>query len=306
MNNSKLVSVAIITYNSSNYIIECLDSIKNQTYHNVELIISDDCSKDNTIELCEEWLKQNEDRFVRTALVKTSINTGTAGNCNRAVSHCRGEWIKLLAGDDVLIQDCIEKNINYITKRPEASIVFSDVQKFRVENGEKINEILYFTKEHDRFFSSSPEEQLKILLNNNILPAASSFIKLDVLKNYKFNENYFCLEDIPMWISLLQNNIKIYGFNEVTAMYRIGDSLMWGNDSYFNKKYFESYIKFFWGEKIKLYRKYNLIDAYDASRKYIMKMELADVLLNNRRTVFHNIIFWGIKIFVKLCPQYKL
>lgn len=301
-----LVSVPVITYNSSEYIIEGLESIKAQTYKNIELIISDDCSTDNTVELCREWLAKNKDRFVRTSLVTSEKNTGTAGNCNRAISYCHGEWIKMLAGDDLLLPDCIEKNIEYITKMPDAEVVFSNVQVFKVKNEEKVIEKLYFTKEHELFFSLSNENQLKMLLRNNILPAASSFIRTTLLKKYRYDETYFCLEDAPMWITLLQNGIKFFAFNDITAMYRIGDSVMRGNDVYFKRLYFESYIQLFWNKKICLCKKYHLEEAYNITRKYILQMELADLLLRNKKSYINNLLYLGIKIFIRMAPKFKL
>lgn len=64
-----LVSVSVITYNSAKTVIETLDSIKAQTYQNIELIVSDDCSTDNTVEICRDWLTKNEKRFVRMELI---------------------------------------------------------------------------------------------------------------------------------------------------------------------------------------------------------------------------------------------
>ena len=72
--HSPLVTVVVITYNSSKYVIETLDSIYNQTYTNLELIISDDCSKDDTIKICEDWLKKNGNRFYHTEIITTEIN----------------------------------------------------------------------------------------------------------------------------------------------------------------------------------------------------------------------------------------
>lgn len=57
MIKNPLVSVIVITYNSSKYVLETLNSVAAQTYDNIELIISDDCSKDNTVEICRNWLK---------------------------------------------------------------------------------------------------------------------------------------------------------------------------------------------------------------------------------------------------------
>ena len=55
-----LVSISVITYNSSKYILDTLDSVKAQTYPNLELVISDDCSTDNTIDLCKDWVKRTK------------------------------------------------------------------------------------------------------------------------------------------------------------------------------------------------------------------------------------------------------
>lgn len=64
-----LVSVSIITYNSSSTILETLDSIYSQSYQNIELIVSDDCSTDNTVEICKKWIDEHKDRFVRVELL---------------------------------------------------------------------------------------------------------------------------------------------------------------------------------------------------------------------------------------------
>ncbi len=53
-----LVSIIVCTYNSSKYVLETLESAKEQTYQNVELIVSDDCSTDNTVELCRKWIAE--------------------------------------------------------------------------------------------------------------------------------------------------------------------------------------------------------------------------------------------------------
>jgi len=300
------VSVFIVTYNSSDYIVEALESIKLQTYKDIELVVSDDCSKDNTVELVKNWLNNNSQRFVRTEIVETGKNTGTAANYNRAVKACRGEWLKMLDGDDLLKPDCIEKNVDFVKKNPDAEVVFSNVQNFKVQNGEKVNTGCYFTKDHDLFFSLDSLGQLKVLMKNNILPSASCFIKASLLREFPYDETYFCLEDAPMWFTLLQNGIRFHSFNDITAMYRIGESAMRGEDVYFKRIYFDSYRQYFWDVKLKLCKKYDLQDAYNITRKYMLQMDLADMLLKNRRTFFHDILYFGIKIFIRLSPKFRL
>lgn len=303
--NNPLVSVFIVTYNAEDYICETLDSVKAQTYEKIELIVSDDKSSDNTVSLVKDWLKNNSQRFVRAEVVESPVNTGTAANYNRAVNACRGEWLKMLDGDDLLLPRCIEYNLAYVKNQKNAEIVFSNVQNFKIVNGEKINVGYYFTKEHISFFTLNSLEQLKMLLKNNILPSASCFLKASIFDKFHYDESYYCLEDAPMWYKLLQNEIRFYGFNEITAMYRIGESTMRGEGVYFKRPYFDSYIKYFWNVKIELLRKYNLTEAYNITRKYILRMEMADLLLNNKRNFFNDIIYLGIKIFVRLSPKFK-
>ena len=96
-----LVSVVVMSYNSAATIAETLDSIKAQTYQNLELIVTDDCSPDGkTLEIIQNWLDANGSRFVYADLVTTDKNTGVSGNINRGVAKSHGEWIKSIAGDD--------------------------------------------------------------------------------------------------------------------------------------------------------------------------------------------------------------
>ena len=80
-----LVSLGITTYNSANTIVETLQSAYQQTYDNIELVISDDYSTDDTVSICKKWLKENGHRFVNTRIVTAPVNTGTSSNCNRLI-----------------------------------------------------------------------------------------------------------------------------------------------------------------------------------------------------------------------------
>ena len=68
-----LVSINVSTYNSSRYIIETLDSIKNQSYREKELIITDDSSNDGTVKICKSWLEQNQTHFKNQKLLKVAL-----------------------------------------------------------------------------------------------------------------------------------------------------------------------------------------------------------------------------------------
>ena len=131
-NLNPLVSIIVITYNSSEYVLETLESAKTQTYQNIELIVSDDSSTDNTVEICENWIKKNKDRFLRTEIISVEKNTGIASNCNRGVNASRGIWIKLIAGDDLLKTNCIDSNFSHIYKNEgeEINILHSSMEYY--------------------------------------------------------------------------------------------------------------------------------------------------------------------------------
>jgi glycosyltransferase involved in cell wall biosynthesis len=189
-NTVPLVSITVITYNSSKFVLETLQSAKQQTYRNIELIISDDCSTDETVEICRQWVEENKDRFVRTKIITSDYNTGIPANSNRAVRASKGEWIKGIAGDDILLPDCISQNVEYVTSvNSEALIVFSLLRLFHTENGKytiadagcSLNELMHF--------SGLPSgKQFECLLKSNILSAPTAFISKQLLSRYPYNE----------------------------------------------------------------------------------------------------------------------
>jgi glycosyltransferase involved in cell wall biosynthesis len=213
--NCPLVSVIVVTYNSSKYIIETLDSIKNQTYSNLEIIITDDCSNDMTISRINNWLDRNKKIKKFTKVITSAKNTGTVKNYNRGFESASGEWIKTLAGDDTLEIDCIEKFIDF-TNYNHCKIVFSKVNLIKGEK--KIKNI-----SNTSFFDFDQKKQLKKILSNDChIFAPGLFIKKELISRFGgFNTKYKIIEDLPLWIKLSLNNIRFFLINEHLVNYRI-------------------------------------------------------------------------------------
>ena len=133
-----LVSIAVVTYNSGKTVLDTLESIAAQTYQNIELIISDDCSKDDTVAICRAWLDSHGSRFARTELLQAEVNRGVCVNANKGRFAATGEWQMGLAGDDILLPNCLSDNMDYVEKHPDSSIIFSYMkiynEEFREEN----------------------------------------------------------------------------------------------------------------------------------------------------------------------------
>lgn len=293
MNNSQLVSVCVITYNSSSTIVETLESVKNQSYKNIELIISDDCSTDNTVSICQQWLSECKDRFLNSKVVFTDCNKGISGNINRAVSEANGSWLKLIAGDDILLPDCIQYYVNQIVFFQNTSIFLSKVQPFQVAaNGIKHlevtnnygNEIAYFNK-------LSAYDQCRYLLQEggNILAAPTLFIQADLLRQYPYNESYRYMEDYPQWVRLTDKGYSIKILADVTVLYRKSNSISRSCNTYYSYRLLETKNLYFWAEKLSLLKKYNCEKGYNETKRLFLATTLIDGLTNNRKTLFNNI-----------------
>lgn len=221
-NKSPLVSIIVITYNSAKYVLETLESAKAQTYQNIELIISDDCSTDNTVEICRNWLEENKQRFVRTELIISDKNTGVAPNCNRGLHVAKGTWVKHIAGDDVLKLNCIKEFINFVLENKDASFVVSALDVF----GEGFNKEILFD---EQFYKLSARKQLKEIIKILYYPGGvigpNIFIRRTLLLEIDgFDENYPMCEDYSLIIRVTRKGERILLINKSLVIYRKHES----------------------------------------------------------------------------------
>ncbi len=125
-NLTPLVSVVVPTYNQEAYIAETLQSILNQTYTNLEIIVSDDGSTDRTQEIIL-WFTEIDSRIKPFF---SSQNKGIPYNFNRAFDACTGEWIAFFSGDDIMLPEKIAKQIDFVLKNPTVSFLMHEVELF--------------------------------------------------------------------------------------------------------------------------------------------------------------------------------
>jgi len=242
-------AVVIVSYNSSETIISTLESVKAQTYKPLEVIISDDGSKDDTVEVCNKWIRKNEDKAYSIKIVTTSKNNGLAKNFNRGVGAVseKCNWIKIIAGDDMLAPKCLERFRNFIINNPDAKVIYSAIKSFKTElelinwdesdfqqvpvhmklSGQDANvQRLYF--DYFGMFTMSP----------------TLCVRKDIFKQIKFDERVPMIEDTPFNYNLLHNDIKLYYNPHATVFYRIGDSLSHQSTRYVNPLFYDSAIAY--------------------------------------------------------------
>lgn len=122
---NNLVSVLIPAYNHENYIQETIESIINQTYPNIELIILDDGSKDKTWEKITELKPKCENRFVKIHF-ETKQNEGTCITLNKLLKLSSGEFVYIIASDDLTKPQAIEKEVKFLQDNPDYALAVGD------------------------------------------------------------------------------------------------------------------------------------------------------------------------------------
>lgn len=241
---TSLVSVIIVTYNSSRTITETLNSVQTQTYQNIELIVSDDSSTDNTIDVVNEWIECNSLRFVRCKLITSTVNTGVAPNINRGLRECNGEWVKILGGDDLFLPNAVEMVMNYATK--DKDIIVSQYSTFVDNDGKKVmGEVHPLPTTKEFYYEEDPERRKEIINYVFIDATIGYFIRKKLLDTVGgFDEEYNMLEDVPMYYKLTQLGYRFYLLEKKCFLYRINESITHPLNKVYNTKYKDCSFRF--------------------------------------------------------------
>ncbi|HOC97311.1 MAG TPA: glycosyltransferase family 2 protein, partial [Candidatus Pacearchaeota archaeon] len=133
------VSVIIPTYNGSNTILRAVHSVLNHTYSNFELIVVDDCSKDNTFEV----VKSIEDERVK--VLRHRNNKGGSAARNTGIKEAKGEYIAFLDDDDEWLSEKVEKQVKYLRSK-DSSLYKGVVCSYMILSGKKWRTVIQ-TKE---------------------------------------------------------------------------------------------------------------------------------------------------------------
>jgi alpha-1,3-rhamnosyltransferase len=242
MNEQPLVSILVITYNSSKYVLETLESAKKQTYRNIELIVSDDGSKDSTVSICQEWINKNTKYFKRCCIDHGEINRGIPANCNKGIRQCYGEWVKLIAGDDILAPTCIEDLVNAISE--EKDIIVGQIQAFYIHNG-NVKKAQLISSNRIPFYKRTAERQHKILLINSFNFSPGAFVRRKLYDRIGlYDEKYPMIEDLPFWLKATKSGVKIYFCDHVVVYYRTHhESCVYTDGRFFNTRFYNCLMR---------------------------------------------------------------
>ncbi len=223
MNNEKLVSILVASYNQEKYIIDCLESIRHQTYRNIELLIADDCSIDNTYNIAQEWVGKYGEQFNRCESVKNHQNLGIPRNYNSLIKKAKGEYIKLIAADDIILDNGIEIAVEYLEQHKEATIVFGN----SIIIGGNNHYPLTIKGDETLFYSMTPKYGaclVKELLTNDYIAAPTVMMRIDTITQYGLFREDLAFEDWEYWLRISKCDGIIGYVSSPIVAYRIHDS----------------------------------------------------------------------------------
>ena len=271
----ELISVVVIAYNEAEVIKTTLDSIYAQTYPRLELIVSDDFSMDDTVQVVVDWMHRNAGRFERAEVVSSPFNTGVSANVNRGIRAISGRYFATVAGDDIWYPDKIKLEYEFL-KSNGYDMVFSKIDILG-KNELAVKGLKNFCEEGYRSIEEGHEAQKKLILRHNIVAGPSWGVRTK--ESYDrmggFDEAYPFLDDYPYLYRYIMNGGEIHLLDKVLAQYNLGDS----NLSVSRNRLFEkSEIDFFYREKIyglykeKMYSDLSKQIPWDRQLKYAALM----------------------------------
>lgn len=219
-----LFSVVVLTYNQAHLVEETLKSIYNQSYPEIELIVSDDGSMDGTPEVIKQWLDKFGGRFAKCEFLVSPCNTGISANHNRGVQRANGEFLKYIGGDDLLLPEALSKMADFLETNQDAYVATSFIQPFTSKaSGEPIEFLPPIPeKQALRVLAQGPLNQFRYMARYCFLPAPGFFFRTEALaKVGYFDEEFRRFEDWHTWLKFLLAGFRIDFLPEITVQWRI-------------------------------------------------------------------------------------
>lgn len=225
---SKKISVIMGIYNCAKTLGEALDCIVNQTYTNWEVIMCDDHSSDNTIQIAEQYVQKHQGKFV---LLRNKENHGLNYTLNKCLKVANGEYIARMDGDDLCTEDRFVKEVTILEEREDISIVSTDMNFFDEKgvwgrtNTEKIP-----TKES--FLRATPFCHAACMVRKEAYLAVGG---------YSVSDKLLRVEDYHLWVKMFAKGYK--GINIQEPLYFMRDDRNAQNRRKFKYRLNEAYVK---------------------------------------------------------------
>ncbi|GEO07622.1 glycosyltransferase [Segetibacter aerophilus] len=220
-NAMPLVTIAIPFFNPGSYVIETLDSVYNQSYSNIQLILYNDGSTDNSLGLIHKWLEHKNDRFKNLVVIDEKVNKGVGYGCDIMFRRSSGIYFQMLGADDLIYSDKISNQVQLLDQNIECGMVYGNMNRIN-ENGSNLGKD-YFTWQRFATFAEENPPSGSIfnqLIQENFIPASSVLIRKSVIEEVGGYDSKLKSEDWDLWLRIAKR-YKVIGVNELFGAYRI-------------------------------------------------------------------------------------
>lgn len=201
-----LVSVITPVYNAEKVIAKTLESVFNQTYKNIEIVLVDDCSSDNSQQVINEYRAKHPE----IVYFKQPKNQGAGAARNKALELARGQYVAFLDADDLWYPEKTEKQVVLLNKKNGAfsftAIEMIDGEGNVVKKKRKVKEQINYN----------------FLLKNTMIATSTVLIDRKILGDFRMPLRRGG-QDYATWLMLLRNGTIAYGINEALEQYRVGN-----------------------------------------------------------------------------------
>jgi glycosyltransferase involved in cell wall biosynthesis len=200
-----LVSMVVLSYNQSQFVVETLESVKAQTYKPTQLIIVDDCSSDDSVVTIERWSQANA---MDHTFIRHQKNLGICKSLNDALAAATGKYVSMVASDDLWLPDKIALQLELMESQPEhVGVVYSDAFQMD-EQGRLLPD--KFIAAH-RNLPEMPQGQiLNVLLDGNFIPAMSTLVRRSCYDEVGLYDESLPWEDWDMWLRIARRYSFVY------------------------------------------------------------------------------------------------
>lgn len=209
---NEIVSVIIPVYNAAKYIGKTIESVLSQTYRNIEIVLVDDCSKDNSRHIIEQYAAKHE--IIVYHLQEK--NGGAAVARNTALQIAKGRYVAFLDSDDLWYPQKIKRQLK-LMKQKNAAICYTAIEMIDEEGR-------YLKGKRD----VKETINYKFLLKNTMIATSSVVIDRNVIGDFQM-PLIRSGQDYATWLQLMRDGIDAFGLNEVLVKYRIGSNSLSSN-----------------------------------------------------------------------------
>lgn len=249
------VSIAVAVYNEEEYLKRCLDSLINQTYKNIEIILVDDCSTDNSLQICHEYAKKDN----RIIVIEKETHTVLSDVRNVGIDHATGEYIMFVDSDDFVCENFVEEMVKAIEEKNVDAVRCKEIS-YKNENEYHIANVEWYS---GKVIKGEELRQISKAVaecdEKGVVPNTWLFIiKLSVLKT-KFNNKVYCAQDVLFLVEVLLESISSIYFLDKPLYYYCYNvkSITYSVSNYY--KYLESILTL--GEELKkVLSRFDLLD----------------------------------------------